>query len=314
MGFTTGAKLLADIVDEIAEGLITSTDPETGLNYWSDADTSWNTSNRLEQNAKRALKYENGDELVYITVEAVNSQINSYPGHYSRGLRIVFSASWDDINHIYPSSNQSTYIPFENHNTTVLANLTTLMITYYLWIDHTGFVIMAKPEPTGDNQQQSFMACVEHSKSKEYADGYTNFFCYAVCNIWPELYGGDYAPLNRNRSILRPFAYQWPNGGGNQGAPNPNGNGISFVPMPSYYAFKSIVSNKVYYIKPIIHNIAGQTAAAFQSDMFFMWTENLGLIDGDIISMEGRTTKYLCKGLSSPDSTSRLTYAIKYVA
>lgn len=37
-----------------------------------------------------------------------------------------------------------------------------------------------------------------------------------------------------------------------------------------------------------------------------------GLVDGDIIQVEGTTKKFLCKSLDSPDSINRVTYAIKY--
>jgi hypothetical protein len=40
MGYTTGAKTLPAIIDEIAAGLIASTDLIDGLSKWSDADTS----------------------------------------------------------------------------------------------------------------------------------------------------------------------------------------------------------------------------------------------------------------------------------
>jgi hypothetical protein len=40
----------------------------------------------------------------------------------------------------------------------------------------------------------------------------------------------------------------------------------------------------------------------------------MGLIDGDVVAIEGQTTKYLIKAVDSPDSAVRLTYAIKFVA
>ena len=39
MGFTTGAKILANIIDEMANGLIATSDLIDGLPKWSDAKT-----------------------------------------------------------------------------------------------------------------------------------------------------------------------------------------------------------------------------------------------------------------------------------
>jgi len=313
MVFNMDAKILADIIDEIADGLIVSTDPSTGTNYWSNVDTSWNTTNKSENYARRALKYENGAELIYLAIEAINTQTSYWPGHHSRGLRIVFSEGWNSTDHIYTGKIQSTYMPFESHTTTVIEYLENLQVTYYLWVDHTGFVMMAKPEPSGDNQQQSFIICVEHRDVKEYEDGESGFFCYCSGNMWHKLYAGDFPTLNRNRSILRPFIYQWPDFGHRDPTTHPNGNGISFCPMPSYTAYKNIGNGKIYYIKPIINNSANQLDPIFQSELFFMWSENLGLIDGDVIAIQGQPTKFLCKAIDSPDTATRLAYAIKYV-
>ncbi len=264
----------------------------------------------------------NVDLEVYMTIEIINSAYNYYYGnqgwwYYGKGYHIVFSASWDSTAHTYPTSNQATFIPFESQRDTVYADLASLIVVYDLWVENNGngFVIMGRPEPNAsDGNQQSFIIVVERNPAKEYTDGYTNFFCFTSVNIWQNcLYDGNWCPtLWRNRTLLRPFAYQYPDHTSytSYGA---NGNGLSFVPTPSYYAFKSNGNNKVYYVKPIIHNISGQTAPIFQSDLFFLWNEGLGLINGDVISIEGRTTKYLCKGIDSPDSTNRLTFAMKFV-
>lgn len=397
MGFTQGAKITSDIVDEIVNGLINS-------EVWHNVDTTWNSTVKTQNSSRHILTYGaaggigKGDTILSATVAIGDNTISvidstnfnvgnkvilgdSYTGevrditivdvgsitvsagfntahaidepvreidfeifmaievinqtpsgqnyyfvgwptnnwYYGKGIRITFSQSWDYTAHTYPTSNQSSFIGFEScQYCGVSADLATLMVTYYLWVDSTGFVIMGKPEPTGDNQQQSFITVVERNPSKEYADGYTNFFCYTAGNIWQQLYdGNNIGSIYRSRSILRPFAFQWPDGGG-QTTAGANGNGISFVPLPSYYAFRSGVvgttgNNKVYYVKPMLHNMVGQIAPIFQSDLFFLWSEGVGLIDGDVVSIDGRTTKYLCKALDSTDSINRLTYAIKYV-
>lgn len=391
MGFTTGAKVAADILDEIINGLI-------GTSLWHNVDTTWNTLVRTANNARVVLCYgaagatgrgntvlsadlifgtkvvsvaditnfSVGDKIVigpagtgsevrvissigidtltldanvsithyaaercasidletYMAIEVINTPQQYYYGnqgwwYYGKGFRTIFSASWDAIAHTYPVSNQSTFLPFETQRDTVYADFATLVVTYYLWIENNGngFVLMGKPEPNAsDTNQQSFIWCIERNPAKEYTDGYTNFYCFISGNVWQNcLYDGNWASsIWRNRTLLRPFAYQYPDHTGYT-TYGVNGYGLSLVPTPSYYAFKSNGNNKVYYVKPIIHNASGQVAPAFQSDLFFAWSEGVGLIDGDVVSIEGRTTKYLCKGLDSPDSASRLTFAIKYV-
>lgn len=324
MTFDTGAKVAADIVEEIANGLIAT--PE---GYWTDADATWTTVTRTANNARRALKYYDGAETIYLALEVINQTNgqNYYYGaqgwwYYGKGIRIVFSKTWDSTGHIYPTTDptayQSTFLAFESHSTTTGVDIATTMVTYFLWYENNGFVIMGKPEPTGDSNQQSFIIVVEkiaNPVNKEYVDGYSSFFCYTAGNIWNSLYDGNWATtLWRNRTILRPFAYQWPDhtSWSSYSFATTNGNGISFPPMPSYIGYKSIGNGKVYYIKPIINNTPNQLSPIFQSELFFMWNEGLGLIDGDVIAVQGQPVKYLCKALDSPDNTSRLTYAIKY--
>jgi hypothetical protein len=202
------------------------------------------------------------------------------------------------------------------YNCGVTGDLQTIMVTYFLWVESNGFVIMGKPEPfAGDAYQQSFILVIERTDTvnKRYADTYSNFFVYKACNMYPQLFDGtNPATLLRDRLILRPFAYQWPDDTGKYSGWY-NGYGISFSTLPSYYAYKSTGNGKVYYLKPIINNQANQLTPIFQSNLFFLWSEGVGLIDGDVVAIQGQPTKFLCKALDSPDSANRLTYAIKYV-
>lgn len=319
MTFTSGAKITADIINDVANGLIAQI---TG--YWTDADTTWNTTTKTGNSARRALKYSDGIETIYLALEAINqaSGINYYSGggawYYGKGIRIFFSTAWDSTGHTYSGTIQSTIVPFEAQLGTVSADLATMMVTYFMWYESNGFVIIGKPEPTGDNNQQSFIIVVERNPNKRYVDTYSTFYCYTALNIWTTcLYDGYWQADTkaRNRTILRPFAYQFPDytGSGQVGSYNANGNGLSFSPLPSYYAYKSAGNGKVYYIKPIVHNQANAITPIFQSELFFMWSENVGIIDGDIVAIQGQITKFLCKALDSPDNTNRLTYAIKYL-
>jgi len=317
MGYTSGSKKLWELIDDIAAGLIASPGA-----YWTDADTTWNTTDKTDNNARRALKYLNGTEEFYVALQAINqtSGFNYfYSGgwYFAKGLRIYFSATWDSVLHQPPASNYATFIPFEGQsiNSGAGADLATLLLTYYLWIESNGFVLLAKPEPYSDALQQSFIAVIERNPNKEYSDGYTNFYGYAYLNAW-DYYDGDngVAQDQRFRSLLRPFAFRYPDAAGDVIPATPIGYGLSFVPTPTYYAFKSSGDGKAYYVKPIIHNISGQVTPIFQSELFFPWSESVGLIDGDVVAVEGQTTKFLCKALDSPDSLNRLNFAIKYVA
>lgn len=326
MVFSTAAKVTADIVEEIATKLIA-----TAGGYWTDITatdpgaTMWTTVNRaIGNNAKRALKFDNGIEPpIFFAFEVINQtsglQYYYYNWKYGKGIRVVVAPSWDSVGHTYPATGiQSTFNAFEGcDNCGNSIDLATMLVTYWLWVESNGFVIMGKPEPTGNSQQQSFITVVERSNTKRYVDTYSNFYVYVACNIYTPLYeGGDAPSIARNRTILRPFAYQWPDvpsGDYSNTFTGSSGNGISFSLTPSYYAYKSVGNGKVYFIKPIIHNQANSITPIFQSELFFMWSENVGLIDGDIVAIQGQPTKFLCKALDSPDSVTRLTYAIKYV-
>lgn len=320
MGFTSGSKIMADIVDEICAGLIAA-------GNWSDITshdpgaTMWTTANKTENNAKRALKYQNGSEVIFMSIEVINQTNGLYvyaPVYYAKGFRITFSATWDSALHTYPSSNQQTFVNFETHyyytgSRYVQADLATLQIQYFLWVESNGFVITGKPEPhANDTSQQSFFTVVERNPNKEYTDGFSNFYLMTCCNIWNPLHDIG-AGAGRNVGILRPFAFVYPSGG-QVSSGGVSGYGIGYVVTPSYYAFKSNGNGKVYYVKPIINNSANALSPIFQAELWFPWSEGMGLIDGDVIAIEGSTTKFLCKALDSPDSTNRLPFALKYVA
>ena len=323
MVFSSGAKITADIIEEIATKLIATIIPGT---YWTDitvtypGETMWTTATKTVDNAKRALKYDNGVETpIYLALEVLNSSHGVYygaPWYYGKGIRIVMSSAWNSTTHTYSGSIQSTFMQFESGATSVpTADLATMLVTYFLWVESNGFVVMGKPEPTADSTQQSFILVVERADTvkKRYTDTYSNFFVYKACNNWALLYDGtNTTTLDRDRQILRPFAYQWPDDTGKYSSLY-NGYGISFSPLPGYYAYKSTGNGKVYYLKPIIHNQANQLAPIFQSELFFMWSEGVGLIDGDIVAIQGQPTKFLCKALDSPDIVTRITYAIKYL-
>jgi len=319
MVFKIGVKPLPDLIDEIAGELIASVDPLDGLNHWSDADPLWNTADRTAIKARRALKYTNGLETIYLALEARNDWYSPYDGHGAKGLRVTFSASWDSVNSTYPATNQQTSIPFEDYSAIALppSNLAVLNVYYYLWIESNGFAMMAKPEPSGSNYQNSLFLVVERNPNKEYADGYSNFYCFNIMNIWPTFSRTGFAYGDIHRSFLRPFAYQWPNI--QTASHHPFYHCLASGTFERYNSVLSPADKKVYYRKPLISNNKiepGQANTAmapiFTAELWFPWDEYTGLIDGDIIQVEGTTKKFLLKSMGSPDSINRLTYAMKY--
>jgi len=319
MGYTSGSKTLPDILDEIANGLIATAHWQNITSYDAGA-TAWNTTTKTGDSAKRALRYLNGSEEIFLSMTVTNSYRNVYPGaYYYKGLEIVFSASWDSVNHTYPSSNQKTHLLIEGHSGAVGADMATLQIQYYLWLEENGFVITGKPEAHADAYQSGFFAVIERNPNKEYSDGFSNFYYFGLSNYWGIMWGWDYGNA-KQRAIMRPFAYVWPPDGTGTTTWTPaqvmsGSYGVSSIPTPSYYAFKSQVgTGKVYYVKPIINNTISSSNPIFQSELWFPWSEGVGLIDGDVIAIEGQTTKFLCKAIDSPDTTTRLCFAIKYVA
>lgn len=290
-GFNSGADTLPNIIDGIADVLIASSAD------WTEGDSTWDISDTTADNARRVVKYSGDTADIWIALESINAPKLIYNYFYAKGLRVTFSASWDTVGHTYPTSHQQTFIQFEAHSSTPTADLGTLLLTHYLWLDVNGFSIMAVPEPNAsDNYQGSFICVVERNSTKFYSDGYSNFYCFNETNN--RMY--DVYDHARTKRMIRPFAYEI-----NNDTP------IHFYYDP-WYAFKSN-QGKVYYVKPMISSSSDGRDPIFQSEHFFKWNTGVGLVDGDVIATTG-TTKYICKSLASPDSTTTINYAIKYVA
>jgi hypothetical protein len=265
----------------------------------------------------------NADEGVFLCMELVNTPVytNSYTydAHYAKGVRFIWSQSWDGGGHTYPPVNMLSFIGYEGvrgdmryapQNSFVInADLDTLQTIYWLWVEPNGFALMAYPEGnTSDTYQQAFFTVCERNLQKEYTDGYTGFVQLMTTNIACK--GSTGYPTNRMVPILRPFAYQSPVSSSDfeWSAYSFNGNGIHCP----YNAYKSQGNGKVYYVKPIINNNISSLMPIFQADLWFYWTEGMGLVDGDIVAIQGSTKKYICKSVSSPDNTTKLTFAMKY--
>ncbi|CAG0982925.1 hypothetical protein METP3_02189 [Methanosarcinales archaeon] len=343
-GYYAAAVTLPTLIDKIANELIA-----TGAG-WSDGDASWNSG-------KRCIKY-TGSETMYVALEMINTTngVDLYVSSATfngKGLKITLSDNWSGG---APSGNtQDTFIQFEacyGSGTAryVTGNLTTMLISYYLWIDNNGFVVMGVPEPnTADNRQGSFIAVIERMVTKEYTDSSGNFYGYFRCNyyeICTTITGQTTYDGRRTWTCLRPFRYKthpyrtfYPVADNQDISPDSNGSyneihkswdatyfghkydpcGIEFAKL----AIKSSGNGKVYFTKPIIHNsiyLSGfKHETAFDpiglADLFIAWRPDSGLVDGDVIALPSPSTvKYILKSLNSPDSATPLYYGIKYNA
>jgi hypothetical protein len=386
MVYDTGLKILPDIIDEIAAGLIA-----TGL--WWNADTTWNTSVKTGDSARRALAYGiaggsgfgdtalsedaaigatslnvndstnfNAGDLIVIgsgataevrTVQSVSTGVvvitvgintghltgeqvkelslemfvcleclnttNGYtvwPAYNAKGLRVTFASAFNSAAHSWSGTNYTSFIQFELHNGNVTADMAVLKINYALWYEAAGFVLMGTPEAHADNSQQTFFCCVERNTNKEYADGYTNWFCYNATNIY-NFHSTGYNDNLAIHNVMRPWVFKTPEETWNSYNYNSTvlsgiNAGIDFPTVGSIYAFRSVANSKVYFFKPVYQNARSASVPIAESELFFAWTEALGIGDGDIISVGTGTKQYIAKVMTGPDGSLRLVFAIKY--
>lgn len=307
MGFTAGVKAFPNIVEDIANELIASSSD------WEDGDTTWTTTTKTADNARRCLKYTGDAAPIWIALEVYNTPRytrSNVATLYSKGIRVTFSASWNESLHTYPSdalTTSSSYLPIEGRSgSNPVADLATLMMTYTLWTDATGFVLVLVPEPNAtDDLQQSIILVIEHMGTKEYSDGMPNFYAYMTTNAGWICDHPSYTATATYRSI-RPFAYRV----------QPEGQGVMFWRdlQTNRYGFKSAGGGKVYYVKPFVSNAADNLSPIYQSNLFWRFSEFTGIVDGDVVALQSSTSKYLCRSLASPNSTGRLEFAMKYVA
>jgi hypothetical protein len=386
MVYDTGLKILPDIVDEIAAGLIA-----TGL--WWNADSTWNTTTKTGDNARRALAYGiaggagfgdtalsanasigatslsvtdetnfNAGDIIVIgtgataevrTVQSVSTGVvvvtvgintarttgdlvkelqlemflsleclnttNGYTvwgGYNAKGLRVTFSNGFNPSTHMWSGTNYTSFIQFEMHGGNVTADLAVIKINYVLWYEAAGFVLMGTPEAHADNTQQTFFCVIERNTNKEYADGYTNWFCYNVTNIY-NFHGTGYNDNYACHNVMRPWVFKTPEETWNSYNYNSTvlagiNAGIDFPTVGSIYAFRSVANSKVYFFKPVYQNARNATVPIVESELFFPWTESLGIGDGDIIALGTGTKQYIAKVMTGPDGSLRLAFAIKY--
>jgi hypothetical protein len=233
-GFYVGAETLPNLINKICAELLS-----VSGSLWAEPDSTGDWINDANTTGKRALRYENGDEVIYITFEVIkggrtsDSSVTtvddgveiyylsgSTPTYVSgKGLRFGSSNGWDEVTHAPSGSWMQTYIAYYSRlsRTTNMedwrctGNLDTAPIGFWVWIENNGFALMANPEHQSQNDGSgAFMLICERNPNKEYNDGMPYFYAYArqsnyECN-------GSRSNLNfdglRHECILRPWAYR----------------------------------------------------------------------------------------------------------
>jgi hypothetical protein len=302
----TGATAECRLVQAVASGQITVT---MGIN------TARSVSDPVKE-----LSFE-----IFLALEAINSAIRVQPTYSnpvgvgyadSKGFIVTFSSQWDWNAHYYAGGSQSSFVHYEMHSNGNSTDMAAMRNTYWLWYEAAGFVIIGTPDATSSAYQQSFFCCVERNPNKEFTDGLTNWYCYNVMNYY-NIHATNAPTNNRCHNLMRPFAFMTPEDTWNGGNYNSTvlagiNAGITFPYRGSNLAFRSTGNNKVYFHKPQIQSMRGFQLPIFQSELFWVWNEGAGLVDGDIVMPTGGTRSYLLKAVASPDVSTKLCFALKY--
>lgn len=185
--------------------------------------------------------------------------------------------------------------------------------THWTWIDASGITSLVSWSPTSLVEFSTFFT-LERNTSKEYADGFSNFFCASIPNDNPFLgsnsAGGQYYGNGNSSSnfdwqralILRPFNFvEW----------NDYNNSLA----PFFGAYRSLANSKVYFEFPFFSNNQAplQRMPIAQTARFFLVQPGQGLSDGDLVTYVSgpNTYTYLVKLLQSPDSVNYAPWAIR---
>jgi len=257
MTYYSDTKYLDEIIEFIADTLIAETE-------WSDGDATWTTTDPSAFNAKRCLYHSDG---VYIALESINSNVGASPNY--RGLRINFSETWVDNEPVDPLQSM---IQFEGIN----VDLAVTDIQYHLWITDQGFSIIAVP--TTGTYRGAWILVMERNTSKLYSDGESNFFCYNDCGNYNYYQNGQEEWAAKH--VIRPWRFEG----------TTSDTAGRFVPMNT---LKSIGSGIGYFVYPVYFNDIYNRLTVAQSSMSIGFESGLGLVDGDIIVVQGSTKKFI---------------------
>lgn len=313
MTYSSGSTDMDTLTDKVADDLIA-----TGA--WQDADTVGRPSGAAP--ARRAV--EHIADGFFVSMERVVT-----PGNLSANnvrfneVRVDVSTGYDTGTSEPSGTVETTGIPAEvwqrdNDSESFYWNTTVGSESkpgqFWMWLDADGFTLLATWNPGPGYDYTSFLS-IERNATKEYADGYTNFFIVAWTNTdrqveeWngPDAEEAAYfrnasghGDLNR-KEYIRPF---------NQST-EVLGDGVHLFDA----AYRSDGNSKVYFQFPYYSNNLDTTKRMpiAQTKRWFDVALGLGLADGDLVDwVDGAETKtYLVKTIQSPDSAAFLRVAFR---
>ena len=303
MPFFSGNTTMDALVDLIANELIA-----TGA--WVTADATLVSGT---QPAVRALAHAT-DANFYVYLKR---QLATTGGNAGNVNEILFqiSTGFNTATHVPNGTVQTTGIPAEaqvySGGAQVVAN--NKQGTHYTWVDADGVTLLATWAASGYSDFTVFFT-LERNSAKEYADGFTNFFCASIPNSNPQIgtssssgqYYGNGASSSdwdfQRAYVLRPF---------NFAEFNDYNNALAVF----FGAYRSLGNSKVYFEFPFFSNNQAplQRMPIAQTGRFFLIQPGQGLSDGDLITyVQGPNTyTFLVKLLQSPDSAAYTPWAIR---
>jgi hypothetical protein len=288
--FFSGATDMDALIDLIADQLIA-----TGA--WGTADATLAAG---AHPAKRAVQHLT-DPNFFVTLDR-----NIVGGGYNGANEIRVQISTGFTAHAPSGTMQTTGIPTESgfyQSAGVVAN--NKLGAHWTWIDAAGFTVLSAWTSSASFNDWTVFFTLERSTAKEYADGYSNFFCASIPNSNNGVgnQGTYYSAFFGRAMVCRPFNFQ-------EYASEANAL-EKFFP-----AYRSPGNSKVYFEFPYWSNnqLPLQRAPIAQTQRFF-WVQSQGggLADGDLVTyVQGASTlTFLVKMLQSPDSTAYAPWAIR---
>jgi hypothetical protein len=333
MTFETFTSSTKDLCDNIANKMIS-----TSGGYWTDGDTEFTTSGNPPG---RCLKYYNAEtgETYYIALVAGvvgNSSVDAI-----EAVLVFFSTGWNSVNHMPDGTVKLTMIPITRRYNAGLS-LENKTGQAWMWYDDNGFTMLWKTDPTNRVDYVTLFA-LERDTSKEYSDGYTNFFLfsesagYNEMPLYYDVYGGSArwrgAPQSwslpagwstlkiKISKYIHPFGTELPESGTSCADYFNFAEGHDWDALMWYNpirARKSPGNAKVYLGFGWAFNDTAVAPEGFKNFIkkiktFFAVRAGTGLADGDIINVVvgAETWQYIYKSIVSPDG-GQLDVAIRY--
>ncbi len=306
MAFFSGATDMDALIDLIADQLIA-----TGA--WGTAD---GTLTAGAHPAKRAITHLT-DTNFFVMFDR-NLQANP-AGQNANEIRVQISTGFNTGTHVPSGTIQTTGIPTEAANGGTNATANNKTGSHWTWVDASGVTLVSTWGATS-LVDFTVMFTLERNTAKEYADGFTNFFCASIANANPFCGNGSSGGLyygNRTGSaqqdwsramVVRPFNFVYYT---TNGDPQADKGAMELF----FGAYKSPGNSKVYFEFPFFSNNTTQlqrSPIAQTARFFYLAVPGNGMADGDLVTyVSGGTFTYLAKLLQSPDSTNYSPWAIR---